>query len=99
MKTILLIVLFPTFLLLLIRCYTARENQGTYPLWSAKFFDYTLYQTIGRAGIILPIITIWFVISFLFHRQLIFKFAGARPITRKEEPEIYNIVENLCISR
>jgi hypothetical protein len=28
-----------------------------------------------------------------------FGLSGAKPITRKENPEIYNIVENLCISR
>jgi heat shock protein HtpX len=28
-----------------------------------------------------------------------FSFAGAKELTRKENPEIYNIVENLCISR
>jgi peptidase M48 len=30
---------------------------------------------------------------------LMFSFSGAKEVTRKEEPEIYNIVENLCISR
>jgi len=46
-----------------------------------------------------PIIIIWFIVSFSLHRRLIFKFSGAREIERKEYPEIYNIVENLCISR
>lgn len=48
---------------------------------------------------ILPLIAVRFVLSFIFHRKIIFSFAGATPITRKEHPEIYNIVENLCISR
>ncbi|MCF7834802.1 M48 family metallopeptidase [Candidatus Gracilibacteria bacterium] len=39
------------------------------------------------------------MISFFFYRKIIFKFSGARELTRKENPEIYNIVENLCISR
>lgn len=42
---------------------------------------------------------IWMIIAFFFQRQLIFSFSGAKPITRQEHPEIYNIVENLCISR
>jgi hypothetical protein len=49
--------------------------------------------------LLLPILLIWCLISFVFHRQLIFSFTEAKPITRKENPEIYNIVENLCISR
>ncbi|HBA45206.1 TPA: hypothetical protein DEG21_03100 [Patescibacteria group bacterium] len=42
---------------------------------------------------------IWALISFTFYRQIIFSFSDARAITRAENPEIYNIVENLCISR
>jgi hypothetical protein len=28
-----------------------------------------------------------------------FGLSGAKAITRKDNPEVYNIVENLCISR
>lgn len=56
-------------------------------------------HTTGTFIILGPIIVIRGVVSFLFHRQMIFKFAGAKPVTRKDHPEIYNIVENLAISR
>ena len=46
-----------------------------------------------------PVLLIWFLLSFLFHRQIIFAFSGAKALERKENLEIYNIVENLCISR
>ena len=46
-----------------------------------------------------PILLIWMLISFVFYRQMIFSFTEAVPITRVEYPEIYNIVENLCISK
>lgn len=42
---------------------------------------------------------VWAAISFIFQRQAIFAWAGAKPLARKDAPEIYNIVENLCISR
>ena len=42
---------------------------------------------------------VWCLIAFIFHRKIIFSFTQAKPITRKEYPELYNIVENLCISR
>ena len=47
----------------------------------------------------LPIIIVWLFIWILFQRQIVFSFSGAKPITRKQNPEIYNIVENLAISR
>lgn len=57
-------------------------------------------QATGEVLVILgPILIIWILIAFFFQRQLIFSFSGAKPITRQENPEIYNIVENLCISR
>lgn len=39
------------------------------------------------------------IISFLFQKQLFFYYSGAKPLERKENPIIYNIVENLCISK
>ncbi len=46
-----------------------------------------------------PILLVWCLISFAFHRQIIFAFSGAKPLERRICPDVYNIVENLCISR
>lgn len=64
--------------------------------WSV---DYSLNDTLKSFSWIWPIIILWWIISFLFYREMIFKFSWARPITRKENKKIYNIVENLCISK
>lgn len=44
-------------------------------------------------------VAIWFVISFLFNVRLVRMMAGSRPVTRREEPELYNLLENICISK
>jgi heat shock protein HtpX len=41
----------------------------------------------------------WFVIAFLGYRAMIRAATGAHSVTRKEAPELYNMLENLCISR
>ncbi|MBQ9362234.1 MAG: M48 family metallopeptidase [Bacteroidaceae bacterium] len=41
---------------------------------------------------------IWFTIAYLFNTKMIQSSTGARPLTRKENPRIYNIVENLCMA-
>src|SRR3972149_600428 len=41
----------------------------------------------------------WFAIAYLFHQKIIDASVGARGVTRKEEPALYNLLENLCISR
>jgi len=42
---------------------------------------------------------IWIFIAYRFHQSMIDAVTGARPVTRREEPRLYNILENLCISR
>jgi heat shock protein HtpX len=42
---------------------------------------------------------LWIVIAYYFHQSMIDAVVGAAPVTRKEEPRLYNLLENLCISR
>jgi len=42
---------------------------------------------------------LWIVIAYYFHQSMIDAVVGAAPVTRKDEPRLYNILENLCISR
>ncbi len=43
--------------------------------------------------------TIWFLIAWFFHTSLIQYATGSRPLERKENTRVYNLVENLCISQ
>ncbi|MDR0608211.1 MAG: hypothetical protein LBG52_07955 [Candidatus Peribacteria bacterium] len=49
--------------------------------------------------ILLPVIVIRGWITFFFQKQIMFSFSGAKEVSRVEYPQVYNIVENLCISR
>jgi len=49
------------------------------------------FATIGTA--------LWILIAYKFHQSLIDMVTGGREVTRKEEPRLYNLLENLCISR
>ena len=42
---------------------------------------------------------VWVVIAYFFHQSMIDAVTGGREITRAEQPRLYNILENLCISR
>ena len=42
---------------------------------------------------------IWFAVAWFAHQKLIDFATGAKPVTRKEQPKLYNALENLCISR
>ncbi len=42
---------------------------------------------------------VWFAIAWMAHQALINLSTGAKPVTRAEAPDLYNLLENLCISR
>ena len=50
-----------------------------------------------------PIATIaalgWIVIAYFFHQWMIDAVTGGHDVTRQEQPRLYNLLENLCISR
>jgi heat shock protein HtpX len=49
--------------------------------------------------IVFGIAAVWVLIGYLFNDAIIHLATGAQPVTREQAPELYNILENLCISR
>lgn len=49
------------------------------------------FATVGAAA--------WIVIAYYFHQDMIDALTGGREVERRDEPRLYNILENLCISR
>jgi heat shock protein HtpX len=49
------------------------------------------FATIGTA--------VWIVIAYYFHQSMIDAVTGGREIQRSDDPRLYDILENLCISR
>ncbi len=42
---------------------------------------------------------VWIVIAYFFHQNMIDAVTGGESVTRQQEPRLYNLLENLCISR
>ena len=96
-KSVLLLFAFPCLLFLL--------------LWMAfflfhfsKYFSFSnLYQVNRQVltwfPLVISITLIWFVIAWFFHAQIILKSTGSIATDRKSNPRIYNLTENICISR
>src|SRR6516165_10286585 len=49
------------------------------------------FATIGAA--------LWIVIAYYFHQNMIDAVTGGHEIQRSDDPRLYNILENLCVSR
>jgi heat shock protein HtpX len=43
-------------------------------------------------------VCIWFLIAYSSHTSMISKATGSKPLERKENKRVYNLVENLCIA-
>ena len=41
----------------------------------------------------------WIVAAYFFHQSIIDAVTGGEPVTRQQQPRLYNLLENLCISR
>jgi heat shock protein HtpX len=73
--------------------YLATE-QGQYnlmPVINNNFIHTIPWVTIG--------VLIWFTIAWMSHSSMIERATSASPLERKENKRVYNLVENLCISR
>jgi heat shock protein HtpX len=44
-------------------------------------------------------VIVWFTVAWFSHSAMIMKATGSKPLERKENTRVYNLVENLCISR
>jgi len=42
---------------------------------------------------------LWFGVAYAFYQNIIDAATGARKVERSQEPKLYNLLENLCISR
>ena len=92
-KTALLLVLFPVLLLFIFWIILSIffTESGSWKEWREL--------TLQIFPIVILVVLIWGTVSFYFQKDIMFGLSGAKAITRKENPEIYNIVENLCISK
>src|SRR5271170_604926 len=49
------------------------------------------FATVGTA--------LWVVIAYYFHQNMIDALTGGREVQRADQPRLYDLLENLCISR
>jgi heat shock protein HtpX len=70
---------------------------------SGRTVDYYIHAATRDFIAALPFATIgsalWIVIAYFFHQSIIDAVTGGHDVTRQEQPRLYNLLENLCISR
>ena len=89
-KSVLFLLAFP--LLILVGVYVV-----LYVL-SDQDIEQTNSQFLSVVPIVLAGVGIWFVISYLFHTQMIQMATHSEPLERRNNKRVYNLTENLCMS-
>ena len=101
-KSLLLLILFPCIILAIVYAFVAFMNvqevydgYGSHITFDAmatnEAFLYTIPWVVGIVGI-------WFMISYFTNASMVRNATGAKPLERRENPRIYNIVENLTMT-
>jgi heat shock protein HtpX len=70
---------------------------------SDRSVDYYLMRASRDLVTAFPYATVaaalWIVIAYFFHQSMIDAVTGGEDVTRQQQPRLYNLTENLCISR
>jgi len=86
-----------------------REGRGFYD----PFLSFGLQPVLGTGSpadlalsaiyawwpIVFGVAAVWVLIGYVFNDAIIHMATGAKPVERSEAPRLYNLLENLCISR
>lgn len=104
-KSILLLLMFPVIILATVWVFLAAVNYAAGGVYDQhgnivhELNTATLnYYFLSSLPWVVGGVALWFVIAYFANVKIIENSVGARPLTRKENPRVYNIVENLCIS-
>lgn len=105
MMSVLLLLLFPTIILGMVWVFLALVNyfgNGYYDQYGnvvyqmdAATVNYYFLTTIP--WVVLGV-GIWFAIAYFANSSMVRHAVNSRPLSRRENPRVYNIVENLCMS-
>ena len=103
MKSLMLLILFPCIILGIVYAFLAFVNmQEVYDGYGGTRLAFDAVKTNEAFVMALPwvvgIVGIWFLISYFTNASMVRQATGARPLERRENPRVYNIVENLTMT-
>ena len=99
MRSLVLLLLFPCLVILLTSLFSFLLMLPAY-LENNSFdlLEESLYATLGFAPFFLSGVLIWFLIAYFANVKIINSATSARPLERRENKRVYNLVENLCMA-
>ena len=89
--SVVLLIAFPLLLLAMVYTILAVGLTQSQAEATTGFLTILPYVLIGTG--------LWFLIAWMFHAYIIRMATGAKPLERKENKRVYNLLENLCITQ
>ncbi|MDH6357866.1 M48 family metallopeptidase [Parabacteroides sp. PF5-9] len=98
-RSLLLLFLFPCLVvgMVFLFCYILVQltaNTQQIDLWQTTLDMFVEIAPYAIGGVL-----IWFIIAYLTNTRIINSATGARPLERKANKRVYNLVENLCMAQ
>ncbi len=108
LKSILLLALYPVIL-----AFVVFAAVTAFGFFSGHALDYATYGATGNWNsavrfasaitmeywpAILAVVVVWFLVAYFFQGAMVRMMSHSHPVTRKDEPQLYNLVENMCIA-
>ncbi|SRR6056297_2190895 len=94
-KSILLLIGFPLLIFLMVYAillFTLPAESIQTTRW-----EVAAWKVLEYAPIITGVVIVWFLIAYWGHNQMISAATHSKPLERRENKRVYNLVENLCI--
>ena len=105
MLSVVLLLLFPCIILGTIWVFLALVNyfgNGYYNEYGEVVHQLDAatvnYYFVSTVPYVVIGVAIWFIIAYLGNSAMVRNATGARPLERRDNPRIYNMVENLCMT-
>lgn len=99
LRSVILLCCFPLIILAMVWLFffvMASANQGASVAYDPAVV--AVGETLRTLPWVIGIVGVWFLIAYFSNTAMVRSATGARPLERRENPRVYNIVENLCIA-
>lgn len=99
LRSVILLIMFPLIICVMVWLfYYIISMMGNSGYYYVDHFAVACDNTVQTLPWVAIVVTAWFFIAYMTNTSMVRHATGARPLERRENPRVYNIVENLTMT-